>query len=217
MANAIDNIAVAVVVLSIGCAVLTALDLLRHPQRMWIMNLVWPLTALYAGPIGLWAYAEIGRNSADRGSGDKPFWQTVLVGATHCGAGCALGDFAGDWLVHGIGLRLFGSALAATCTAGFVLAYLVGIFFQYFSIAPMRGLAPLPGLLAAVKADTLSLVAYEIGMLGWMVLVQLWLAPGLEPSRWSYWLSMQAAMLLGFATTYPVNWWLIRADLKEAM
>ena len=28
---------------------------------------------------------------------------------------------------------------------------------------------------------------------------------------------MQLAMLCGFATAYPVNWWLIRRGLKEKM
>ena len=28
---------------------------------------------------------------------------------------------------------------------------------------------------------------------------------------------MQIAMLCGFATSYPVNWWLIRAGIKERM
>ena len=28
---------------------------------------------------------------------------------------------------------------------------------------------------------------------------------------------MQIAMICGFVTAYPVNWWLIRAGLKEKM
>ena len=32
-----------------------------------------------------------------------------------------------------------------------------------------------------------------------------------------FWLMMQIAMLCGFATSYPVNWWLIRKGVKEAM
>jgi hypothetical protein len=28
---------------------------------------------------------------------------------------------------------------------------------------------------------------------------------------------MQIAMLFGFATSYPINWWLIRAGIKEQM
>lgn len=44
-----------------------------------------------------------------------------------------------------------------------------------------------------------------------------WLYPHLQPTDWSYWLMMQVAMLCGFATTYPVNWWLIRNGTKEKM
>ena len=32
-----------------------------------------------------------------------------------------------------------------------------------------------------------------------------------------FWLMMQVAMLAGFLTSYPVNWWLIRKGIKEAM
>lgn len=28
-------------------------------QRMWIMNVVWPVTVLYAGPLGLWAFLAL--------------------------------------------------------------------------------------------------------------------------------------------------------------
>lgn len=31
-------------------------DLFGHPQKMWIINIVWPLTALYAGLLGVWMY-----------------------------------------------------------------------------------------------------------------------------------------------------------------
>ena len=99
----------------------------------------------------------------------------------------------------------------------FVLAYLFGIFFQFFSIAPMRGLGLRDGMVAAIKADTLSLVAYEVGMFAWMAIVQLVLFPGLEPTSWTFWFMMQIAMMLGLATTFPVNWWLLRRGIKEAM
>jgi len=41
--------------------------------------------------------------------------------------------------------------------------------------------------------------------------------PQLRPTNPSYWLMMQIAMLIGFATTYPVNWWLISRGTKEKM
>ncbi len=86
-----------------------------------------------------------------------------------------------------------------------MLAYVFGIFFQYFSIAPMRGLGFADGMWAAVKADTLSLVAYEIGMFAWMAATQKLLFPGLEPTSWTFWFMMQIATMLGLATTFPMN------------
>ena len=148
--------------------------------------------------------------------GDVPMRQAVFKGAAHCGAGCSLGDFAAEWIGLGFGLLLFGSPLVARLALSFVLAYAAGIAFQYFAIAPMRGLSLRAGILAAVKADTLSLIAYEIGMFAWMIYrVHAW--PTLEPTDWSYWLMMQIAMVCGFATTYPVNWLLIRFGVKERM
>jgi hypothetical protein len=32
-----------------------------------------------------------------------------------------------------------------------------------------------------------------------------------------YWLMMQIGMVCGFATSFPMNWLLLRAGLKEAM
>ncbi|HWH70579.1 MAG TPA: DUF4396 domain-containing protein [Candidatus Sulfotelmatobacter sp.] len=31
------------------------------------------------------------------------------------------------------------------------------------------------------------------------------------------WIMMQVAMRLCFATSYPVNWWLLKKGIKEAM
>ncbi len=222
VAERIELVAQLFVLVSILCAVAVMVDIVRRPQKMWIMNLVWPITALYGGPLGLWLYWRIGRRkSLHEESGmdgsHKPFWAVALTGSTHCGAGCAVGDFLGEWLVYAAGFALLGSALLGKYVAAFALAYLFGIFFQYFSIAPMRGLGLWSGLLAAIKADTLSLVAYEVGMFGWMAVTQKLLFPGLEPTSWTFWVMMQVAMVLGLVTAFPVNWWLIKRGVKEAM
>ncbi len=38
------------------CSLIVAIDVIRHPQKMWIMNVLWILTPLYASVLGLWAY-----------------------------------------------------------------------------------------------------------------------------------------------------------------
>ena len=79
--------------------------------------------------------------------------------------------------------------------------------FQFFAIAPMRGLSLGPGIVAAIKADTLSLTAFEIGLFGFMAVVYFGLFhPHLRPDRATYWFMMQLGMLIGFGTSYPMNW-----------
>lgn len=110
--------------------------------------------------------------AGDRGQPDYGEAVSVGIGVSHCGAGCTLGDIIGAWLVFVIGWKLLGLALPAEYIADFSLAFALGIAFQYFSTAPMRGLGLREGIIAALKADTLSLASFEVGLFGWMALMQ---------------------------------------------
>ena len=210
-------ISITALLLGVASSAVTVTDLVLHPQKMWIMNLVWPLTALYLGPFALWFYYSSGRNVPGVAGGPRPSpWREVLKGSMHCGAGCAMGDFAAEWVVFLSGIRILGSDLLTKYVFAFVLAFCLGIFFQYFTIAPMRKLSAGRGLVAALKADTLSLVAFEVGMFACMAFARYRL-PGLTPVMAGYWFMMQLAMILGLATTYPVSGWLIRKGWKEPM
>ncbi len=83
----------------------------------------------------------------------------------------------------------------------------------------MQDLSPSEGLVAALKADTLSLVSWQLGMYGWMVLVlfAFFSEQALPKTGADFWFMLQIAMAAGFVTAYPVNWWLIRSGVKEAM
>jgi uncharacterized protein DUF4396 len=196
-----------------------------YRQQMAVMEVVWPVTALYLGPLAWWGYGRWGRLNSPRYQRQtcaRPMYGepvSVAVGVGHCGAGCTLGDLIGAWIVFASTWKLLGLALPAEYVADFTLAFAFGIAFQYFSIAPMRGLGMRDGIIAALKADTLSLTAFEVGLFGWMALIQLvfFTAPHLEPDHAAYWLLMQIGMLLGFLTAYPVNVWLVRHGIKEAM
>ncbi len=37
------------------------IDEMRHPQRMWIMNVVWPVVALFGTGLTICAYFRFGR------------------------------------------------------------------------------------------------------------------------------------------------------------
>lgn len=104
----------------------------------------------------------------------------------------------------------------------FLFAFAFGIAFQYFTIVPMRHLGTMQGIGQAVKADTLSLTAWQIGMYGFMALANLWLfqrvfGARLEVNSPEFWFMMQIAMICGFIASYPVNWWLLKSGIKEKM
>lgn len=199
-------------------------------QRMAVMSVVWPITGLYLGPLAVWAYVRWARaprpgvraprpdkRGADA-TAERPLWQSSFIGVTHCGAGCVLGDTIGEIVVFLLALRLLGSHLATVYIVDFSLAFLLGIVFQYFAVAPMRGLSLGEGIVAALKADTLSLMAFEVGMFAWMALTtEVIFRPRLEPTQPEFWFMMQVAMVLGVVSSYPANYWLIKRGVKERM
>lgn len=209
------------------CTGLIAADIFvrGHRQHVWIMDAVWPLTALYSGPLGWLAYRRWGRLNSPRyrqqagARGHYPFSVSVGISDTHCGAGCALGDVIGEWVLLAVGAAIAGVALWPEYIADFALAFVFGIAFQYFAIVPMRQLGFRDGVIAALKSDTLSVLTFEIGLFGWMALMffVFFNDPHLRPDHAAYWFLMQVGMILGFLTSYPANNWLIRHAIKEAM
>jgi len=159
-----------------------------------------------------------------------PFPFKVAKGTLHCGSGCTLGDIIAESIALffpvtavWFGLHtLFDEKMFAVWVFDYVLAFIFGIAFQYFTIVPMRGLSPGKGLMQATKADFLSLTSWQIGMYGFMAFSHFYLFAvvlnhKLEVASVEFWFLMQIAMVFGFLTSYPVNWWLIRRGIKEAM
>jgi hypothetical protein len=196
-------------------------DVVAHPQKMRIMDIVWPITGLYFPLIGLWFYHAMGRPMAANApamKSERPHWKQIFLSATHCGSGCVIGDVLGPLIVFGFGLTLLGNVHFAEYVAEFVLAYAFGIAFQYIPIRRMRNIPPREAILDAVKADTLALVAFEVGMFGWMAIAQYVLLPSHpRPDSAVFWFMMQIGMIFGFLTTYPANWLLIRSGIKSEM
>jgi hypothetical protein len=198
-----------------------------YRQQMGVMEAVWPITALYFGPVAVWGYRRFGRPSSARWlkehgavvPPDKPGWAAVATGVSHCGAGCTLGDIIAEFGVFALGATVGGVVLWAEYIGDYVLAVALGLAFQYFAIAPMRGLSFRKGIVAAAKADILSLTAFEVGLFGWMALMAFVFFPDphLMPDSPVYWFLMQIGMVLGFVTSWPANVWLIRRGIKEAM
>ncbi|HVU19174.1 MAG TPA: DUF4396 domain-containing protein, partial [Rhizomicrobium sp.] len=193
--------------MGVSCAIFIAGDEFGHPQKMGVMNIVWPVTALFGSFVWLWAYWRYGRPRAD-----APAPKAVQIGkaTSHCGAGCTLGDIAAECLVLLVPAlplwfgwkSLFTQRIFAVWTVDFVCAYIIGIVFQYFAIVPMRKLDFPRGIWESIKADTLSLIAWQLGMYAFMAFAQFYLfrfllGTELKAAMPEFWFMMQIAMLAG--------------------
>jgi hypothetical protein len=226
--------------LGVVLAMAVVVDEVPRPQMMWIMNVVWPVTVLYGTVFGLWLYLRFGRapaptpkvGAAHAGHHrtEKPFAARVAISTAHCGSGCTVGDLVAEWLVFFVPViavwfgyqSLFAEKMVAVWIVDYIFAFVLGIMFQYFAIKPMGNLTAGQALVAALKADSISLTTWQIGMYGFMAIAAfaIWrpaFGLRLQVDSVEFWFMMQLAMLCGFLTSYPANWWLVRAGIKEAM
>lgn len=224
----------------VGAAIIS-LDIRRHRPSMRIMEAVWPLTILWAHWLGVWAYFSFGRHKTttsseihssmtpigmkkdmkmkmDMGS-SRPMWQRITLSVLHCGAGCTLADILGEWITFFVPITLAGSWVAAQWTLDYLLALVIGIYFQYAAIQPMEHLSWSKAIYKAFKVDFFSLTSWQIGMYGWMAIAIWGIYDGTLPAKTSFefWFLIQIAMLFGFISAYPTNKLLIKLGIKHAM
>lgn len=150
---------------------------------------------------------------------NRPHWQSVALSALHCGAGCTLADIIGEWFTNYIPVTVAGSQLIGNWVLDFILALIIGVYFQFYAIREMERISAGKALSRAFKADFFSLLSWQIGMYGWMAIVYfvLFVNEPLPKDTWIFWFMMQLAMLFGFFCAYPMNALLIKLGVKKGM
>jgi len=203
-------------------------------QPMAIMNIAWPITALFIWPIALGMYFCVARASAQgamnkcqssKASNDQCAmhkssinYKSLYISSTHCASGCSLADMIGETFIYICGLTIAGSFLWMGFAVDYGLALLFGLAFQFYSIKPMQPeLTTWQVLKQAFKADILSLTSFQVGMYAWMFIsVFLLFDQRINAGDPIFWFMMQIAMIFGMLTTMPVNYVLIRCGIKHA-
>ncbi len=149
----------------------------------------------------------------------RPYWQSVALSALHCGAGCTLADIIGEWFTNYVPVTVAGSQLVGNWVLDFVLALIIGVYFQFYAIREMEKISVGNALTRAFKADFFSLLSWQVGMYGWMAIVYfvLFINELLPKDTSKFWFMMQLAMLFGFFCAYPMNALLIKLGIKKGM
>jgi hypothetical protein len=125
----------------------------------------------------------------------------------HCLTGCVIGEVAGLLIGVALGLAVWQTIALAT-----LLAYTTGMTLGLLPVMRSRGI----GLGAAFQiiwlGEVLSIGVMELVM----NLVDYQMGGMTAPSvlSWMFWRGILFAIPAGFLAAWPVNYWLIRRDLK---
>ncbi len=188
----------------------------RHRHTHLAAELVWIGTALYLGPFALALYVRRGRAPATAAqylgrqgdTGRPPTAANVLPGGT----ASAVSHVIGVPLVIASGLTIAGIDLWVMILVIAALAMALLFVYERAMGGPRGALAPVRTALAAA---VLTVLAFDIGMGGWMLLLHFnALMPAATAA--SFWFLMQIGVVLGLMTGYPAVAWLARRNRSAA-
>ncbi|HEY0626909.1 MAG TPA: DUF4396 domain-containing protein [Allosphingosinicella sp.] len=144
---------------------------------------------------------------AHHGHGGGGTWRTAAHSTLHCLTGCVIGEVAGLAIGVSLGLPAWQTIVLAT-----TLAYLSGITLGVLPVMRDRRLAFLPALRIIWIGEVISIGVMEFAMnfadyhMGGMTAGSIF--------SWMFLRGLLIAIPAGFLAAWPVNYWLLKRNLK---
>ena len=132
---------------------------------------------------------------------------TSAQATLHCLTGCVIGEVAGLMIGIALGLGVWVTMGLAT-----VLAYITGMTLGLVPVARREGISFVAALKIIWIGEVISIGVMELVMntvdynIGGIQAGSL-----LEPI---FWIGIAVAIPAGFVAAWPVNWWLLKRNLK---
>jgi hypothetical protein len=215
----VQPIATIFVTLSVLTALAVAFDIYGRGYRHRAASVegVWIISALWLGPFALPLYARAGRSRTAK-------WQAEHARDQHLGlasetASGSLPGAAASTISHVLavpfvlatGLSLFGVPMYAMIVIILVLAIAMLFAFEY-STTHRRTVGGM-SVATALAVATVTVLAFDIGMVGWMLVLHFTeLLP--PPGSVNFLFLMQIGNLLGFLAALPVVAFLLTRGVK---
>ena len=134
-------------------------------------------------------------------------WRISAQATLHCLTGCVIGEAAGLMIGVTIGLPPWQTIVLAT-----VLSYLSGMTLGLLPVMRSQGVGLIDALRIIWIGEVISIGVMELVMnyvdyrLGGMT------APSVM--SWMFWRGLVFAIPAGFIAAWPVNYWLVKRELK---
>ncbi|MFG2059758.1 DUF4396 domain-containing protein [Micromonospora sp. NPDC048930] len=191
----------------------------RQPVRL--MELVWPVTALYLGPAAIMAYRKWGRPQSPRwrqrygNPPKKPRLAAVVFGLYHCLSHCALGAIIATLIIFNLGIDSAIEPLRPLYIGDYLGAVAVGVAFRYATEAHTGGRRVWAAIRAVVREDLLTVSTVELALFIWIALLEHFVfGETLRPSNPVFWFIHQIGLIIGFFAAWPVTSWLIHRGIR---
>ncbi len=191
-----------------------AIDIRATPEAP-VLKWGFILLTAYIGPLGAFLYV-LGCREPLPGLHERYVatrWRQVLGSTMHCVAGDGLGIMAGG---------VIASLLHLHAAADIALEYALGFGFGWsiFQALAMRGMAGgsyRRSLSTTFFPELLSMNFLMAGMVPMMRFGMSQVPAAMSPMKPAFWFIMSMALLVGFITAYPMNWWLVSRHMKHGM
>ncbi|MDQ3095007.1 MAG: DUF4396 domain-containing protein [Actinomycetota bacterium] len=185
----------------------------RHPSVA--TKLVWITSALYLGPFAVAVYLRrerANRSSATASAGTADEAEGTAVAVLPGGGASAVAHLLAVPFVVAVGWTIAGLAMWPMILVITVLAtVMLAIYERVASRGSRAGRTRRISVGAALAAAFITVAAFDIGMVGWMLLLHF---NDLMPpvTEGTFWFLMQMGVIVGLLTGYPAVSWLLRRN-----
>ena len=152
-------------------------------------------------------HSHHGSAHGHQGHGGGNVLRTSAQATLHCLTGCVIGEVAGLAIGVTLGLTPWATIILATA-----LAYLAGMTLGLIPVMRSQGVGMLRALKTIWIGEVISIGVMEVVMnfvdyqMGGMT------APSIASSM--FWRGILFAVPAGFLAAWPVNYWLLKRELK---
>jgi len=194
--------------------VFVAIDIRRTPESP-VLKWGFVIVTLFTGPIGLLLYVLSCREPLPGTHAEyvRARWRQVVGSTMHCVAGDGIGILVAAALLAPLGLPVWANLLGE-----YGLGFLFGwTIFQALFMRDMAGGNYALSLRMTFLPEFVSMNGLMAGMIALSVPWRQAVGSLAAPTHPEFWFILSLSLTLGFAVTYPLNWWLVSTGLKHGM
>jgi len=199
--------------LSVMSATFIAADIYlgRRRHHSIAVELVWIASGLYLGPFAIAFYLNRGRINTEVAPADESTGRPADTAAALLpgGGASAVAHLIVVPFVVAVGWTIAGLAMWPMMILIAILAIvMVAVYERVAGSGSRSGHTGRLSVGAAIVAAVITVVAFDIGMVGWMLLLHFNnVMPAVTDG--TFWFLMQVGVLVGLLTGYPAVKWLL--------